>query len=454
MPDIHYNDNGDIRLVKAMYYNDNGTIRLIRKAYYNDNGTIRQVFQYDVTPPVINLLGANPYYVQQYLGSYIEPGATADGGEEVIPFRHVSDTELDTQVAGTYYISYRAEDEEGNVSTTRREVIVRDTIAPVITLIGGDITLNEGEAFVDPGATLDDLSYVTTPLIITGSVDVDAVGTYTRYYNATDIAGNQAVQRTRLVYVVDITPPVIALTGATTVVLEFGRDAYNELGAVANDGSAVVITGAVGSAVGTYYRRYNAIDESGNVATERVRTIHVRDTTIPVIALAGANPYSFDHGYALYAEPGASADDGSQVTVSGDSVADINAAIGEYSRRYNAEDAHGNDAVQRVRVVSHIQSVTASGLVEGTWLASGLENNDATIEFIRNEEVVDSITIRLSSAGITALGSHAGTTIETELFNVESGGHVRRYRATITHTISGVVVVQEGTYSDFAPPPR
>ena len=452
MPDIHYNDNGDIRLVKGMYYNDNGTIRLIRKAYYNDNGTIRQVFNYDETPPVINLLGANPYYVQQYIGSYIEPGATADGGEEVIISFLISDTllPLDTQVAGTYYISYRAEDEEGNESSTQREVIVRDTIAPVITLIGGEVTINEGEAFVDPGATLDDLSYVTTPLIITGSVDVDAVGTYTLYYNATDIAGNQAVQRTRLVHVVDITPPVIALTGATTVVLEFGRDAYNELGAVANDGSAVVITGAVGSAVGTYYRRYNAIDESGNVATERVRTIHVRDTTIPVIALAGANPYSFDHGYALYAEPGASADDGSQVTVSGDSVADINAAIGEYSRRYNAEDAHGNDAVQRVRVVHNVQSVVGSS-DNPDWYASGGGSSNNTFTFIRDGEVVARIVVSVRQGGISTIaidGMNSGDiSVETDVLEVET--HVERYRVTVTHDISGAVVTQDTSWNNI-----
>ena len=76
-----------------------------------------------------------------------------------------------------------------------------DTTAPIITLTGEDpqeITLGSG--YSELGATTDDGSVVT----INSSDFVDAIGSYTITYDATDIVGNVAAQVTRTVDVVAV----------------------------------------------------------------------------------------------------------------------------------------------------------------------------------------------------------------------------------------------------------
>ena len=81
----------------------------------------------DTTPPVITVIGDNPATVE--LGNtYIDLGATADGGESV----SVSGT-VDVFVAGSYTLTYTATDDAGNVGTATRIVNVVDTVAPVFT---------------------------------------------------------------------------------------------------------------------------------------------------------------------------------------------------------------------------------------------------------------------------------------------------------------------------------
>src|SRR3989344_2456615 len=79
----------------------------------------------------------------------------------------------------------------------------------------------------------------------------------------------------------DTTPPVITLTGESTINLNFG-DTYTEEGATATDdvdvSITVVISGTVDtSTAGVYTIHYNATDTAGNNATEVNRTINVSE---------------------------------------------------------------------------------------------------------------------------------------------------------------------------------
>ena len=67
-----------------------------------------------------------------------------------------------------------------------------DTTAPVITLSGAtEITLTEGESYIEAGATATDDVDGTVEVEISGSVG-SAPGTYTLTYSAVDAAGNEA----------------------------------------------------------------------------------------------------------------------------------------------------------------------------------------------------------------------------------------------------------------------
>ena len=79
----------------------------------------------------------------------------------------------------------------------------------MITLLGANpLTLELGSPFADPGATATDTCAGSVPVSLSGSVNPDAVATYTLTYSADDGAGNTN-SITRSVIVQDTTAPTI-----------------------------------------------------------------------------------------------------------------------------------------------------------------------------------------------------------------------------------------------------
>jgi len=113
---------------------------------------------------------------------------------------------------GLTAVIWTATDNAGNISTATQNVVITDTTAPVITLIGMDpYTLNVGQTYIDAGATFTDLVDGTGAVTAVGTVTTTAPNTVLLTYDYTDAAGNAAVTITRTV---DVTTPSadIALT--------------------------------------------------------------------------------------------------------------------------------------------------------------------------------------------------------------------------------------------------
>ena len=128
--------------------------------------------------PYITLIGGTELAHEQAT-DYVELGATAtdviDGSVAVTITGLV-----DSDTAGVYSLSYSATDSEGNVSRVlSRTVTVADTIAPVITLAGdATVEIELGSTYTDAGASATDTVDGSVDVVITGSVDTAAAGTY------------------------------------------------------------------------------------------------------------------------------------------------------------------------------------------------------------------------------------------------------------------------------------
>ena len=98
----------------------------------NTSEAIRTVYVVDRTPPVITLNGESSIEIEVF-SSYTELNATAsdeyDGNVSVITSGTVN-----TNVVGTYTITYTATDSAGNSSSKTRTVNVVDTTGPAITV--------------------------------------------------------------------------------------------------------------------------------------------------------------------------------------------------------------------------------------------------------------------------------------------------------------------------------
>ena len=172
---------------------------------------------------------------------------------------------------------------------------VQDTIAPAITLNGGNPMFVElGGTFTDPGVTATDTCAGPVAVIVSGSVNTSAPGTNTVTYTAGDGNGNtNAVTRT--VIVRDTTPPAILWSFTNLVV-------------AANTNCSAVMTNVTGTnfilatdlsgeltfsqiptntallPVGTNVVVITVKDSSANAAYS-TNTIVVRDETPPLFLL-------------------------------------------------------------------------------------------------------------------------------------------------------------------------
>jgi hypothetical protein len=89
--------------------------------------------------------------------------------------------------------------------------------------------VNFGASYTDAGATASDNvdGDITGSIVTVNSVNTGSLGTYNVTYNVTDANGNAADQVTRTVNVVDVTAPVINITGDNPTTIEVGV-AYTE----------------------------------------------------------------------------------------------------------------------------------------------------------------------------------------------------------------------------------
>ena len=159
---------------------------------------------------------------------------------------------------------------------------------------------------------------------------------------------------------IDSGPPVITRTGSSTVEVECGAT-YTDAGATATDNcdgnvtANISVTNPVDTSVpNTYTVRYNVTDSAGLAATEVTRTVHVVDTTAPVITLNGVDPMTVECGDD-YTDAGATAEDVCHGNLTGDIVTDnpVDASTpGIYTVSYNVTDASDNAAAEVTRTVT------------------------------------------------------------------------------------------------------
>ncbi len=314
----------------------------------------------DTLAPTITVA---PPFAQSFecgTGPYNDPGATAFdtcGAKDLTGSIQKTGLVL-PGTAGQYTLSYSVTDPAGNQTTAAqtRTVTVEDTLAPTITLNGAaTLGLECGTAYNELGADANDACAGPLTVDITGTVNPDAVGSYTRTYTATDPSLHQA-QTTRTVNVDDTLPPTLTLVGAASAFAECGVQ-YADPGAQATDLCAkdltddIVRTGSVDEDVlGPYTVRYNVSDPSGHAAPEVTRSVTVRDTQAPTITVTGQLSQQHQCG-SEYLDPGATASDLCEDDLTNEIVATRTGnddAPGTFTISYRVSDSSGNTAVSPV----------------------------------------------------------------------------------------------------------
>ena len=252
-------------------------------------------------------------------------------------------------------------DEEARVDDVSIEGTIMDTTAPVIASHANvgpiEATSASGAvvSYTAPNAT-DNVDATAPAVCSPASGTVFALGTNVVTCNKTDVAGNVATPTTFSVIVSDTIKPTITLLGSSDLTIQAGST-YLDAGSNVSDNVdttlTTTVTGSVNTAVlGDYTLSFNVTDSHSNVANTVTRTVHVIDTTKPVIALTSGNMSI--HTGDTFSEPGASATDNLDVsvtvTITGGPV--TTTAPGTFTLRYNAVDSQGNNATEKTRTVT------------------------------------------------------------------------------------------------------
>ena len=387
----------------------------------------------DELPPVLTLVGASTIALELD-ETYVEQGATANDARDGDISASVQITgSVDTNTPGTYTISYNVADAAGNqAAPVSRTVTVSeyvDRIAPVLTLIGGDVTIDFNGEYIEQGATAldNDDGNLTTSIQISGTVDSSVSADYIISYSVSDAAGNTA-SATRTV-TVDLDPDAVDLTLTTSkpvyvpgesIVFHYtngsgsnkdwiGVYTAGNLPADCASSNAYLAwaytNGGEGSSTfssmveGDYIAQLYSNDGWCKIGDSVNFSVQDADVTAPVITLNGSASVTLDLNQA-YVEAGATASD----NVDGDVSANIqisgsvdSSTIGTYTLTYSVSDAAGNSATA-TRTVTVLDDVEVDTLIFGT-VKYNRANGKLTV-VCRSSDDVDGIVLTLEGYGV------------------------------------------------------
>jgi hypothetical protein len=246
---------------------------------------------------------------------------------------------------GTTLVTWTATDANGQVANATQNVIIQDTVAPVIN--GGqslpDVT-KEADAVLT-AVTLTEPS-VTELFPDTLTNDLESgygVGTHTVTWKATDVHGNTSTA-TQLVTITDTTKPVFDPLTLMDVTLEASgvMTDYVVSNPVATDIFDVEVTGDAPSTfpLGETLINWTATDANGNVE-EATQKVIVKDTVAPVFTVKPAD-FSVKATGALTTVAIGTAEATDIFTVTMEHNAPASFAPGITTVIWTATDANGN----------------------------------------------------------------------------------------------------------------
>ncbi|MDX8393532.1 MAG: HYR domain-containing protein [Mariprofundales bacterium] len=266
--------------------------------YGTQNGSIIYGVQ-DITPPIITQAAAIYAEAVDVLTVVSLPIPIVSDNVDMGLIASADNT--GPYSVGTHLITWSARDSSGNIGTITQEIIVQDTIAPIISQpadiiiaatdsYGTAATNNDIYTFLHSASAFDVVGVITT-LPTNDSPIIFPLGITTVTFTATDLYGNTATPKTALVTIIDQTPPVITppadmyveATGASTTV-NWGVATVTDnvdIGLVAQANRFNPL------GIGVTIITWSVSDVAGNITTA-MQTITISDTTAPNI-IAPAN---------------------------------------------------------------------------------------------------------------------------------------------------------------------
>lgn len=232
--------------------------------------------------PQFTVLGSSETVIPVFF-EYIDPGATATFHNKDLSDRIKVTGTVDTSKIGEYNIEYDFS-LRGHYYYAVRKVVVTDTTAPELTLVGDrNITVSSFDFYKEAGFTAKDNYDGDITANVQTITEKVRENKYRITYTAADSSGNRAADY-REIEVKDIIKPVISLSTETFLQVPQGAEFNYPTAEAADDldgdiSNKITLSGSVDTAVaGVQNLSYAVTDNAGNTATKRVQVnVYVPD---------------------------------------------------------------------------------------------------------------------------------------------------------------------------------
>lgn len=376
-----------------------------------DKMSVSESAYYDITPPVVSLIGSPLVYLEVG-ATYYEVGATAtdDHDGDITNKISLQGNVVNVNVVGTYVLNYAVQDNAGNLSSVTRTVNVLANAIPTVAFgMNGNatyaktrstsVTVSDNVA-VNPSSleyqwttsttAPTEASFTTTFTNgATLSTPAGASGGYYLWILAKDTNGNTMIARSN-VFNLDNAGPTITFgtngnttyaktysttvtvadtNGVNTISLEYQWTTSTTAPTEASFTTTFTSGGTISTPAGVtggYYLWILAKDNLTNTSITRSNVFNL-DNTGPVITITGSNLVSVASG-TTYTDAGATATD----NVDGNRTANITvsstvntSATGTYTVTYNVKDSLGNVGTAQVRTVNVVVGTVEYLIVAG-----------------------------------------------------------------------------------------
>ncbi|WP_266205729.1 HYR domain-containing protein [Pontibacter kalidii] len=353
----------------------------------NVSTAVQEVIVADVTAPVQPTLAD----ATGECSVTVAAPTTTDNCAGTITGTTVDPTTYEEQ--GTFTITWRFDDGNGNITTATQQVIVDDVSAPVIAAVEPvTAPADAGQC----GATLS-----ITPPEVTDNCEarpargtrhdgaaLDAqypVGTTTITWNATDANGNQAVAVTQTVTVTDTQAPTITAPADVEVAADASCNATNVTLGTPTTADNCSVASVTNNAPATYRLGETeviwTVTDAAGLTASATQLVRVVDETAPILTAAADQNVSLGAACTIIIPDvrGTATDNCSAATISQSPAAGtaVAATDGEtITVLVTATDAAGNTATDEVVLTA--QDETAPVLAAAADQTAGTENGTCT----------------------------------------------------------------------------
>lgn len=382
-----------------------------------------------------------PLYISLTVGDSFTVSNYECTGDPILADMQVTN-DVNTELPGTYYVTYNYFDGQEFVDIIVT-VDVQTPDEPIsCELVEGDMTINVGDTWVDPGTNCTGDPTVVN-LSVSGTVNTAIAGAYTIYYSYFD--GTTMLEIQRIVTVIDNTTgdPVCTLINPN-MVLNVGDVFTDPLYTCTGDTSTMnmTTTGSVDTSLeGTYTIEYTYT--SGEQDVTLTRTVEVvsdnfillgeEEVTIPIDT--------------VWVDPGYSIDDGFTVTVDGTVDTSL---VGTYTITYSYENSSGN-------TIALTRTITVTPLNYYTDLVIDMYNGGYNNSYINVYLTGQNVDYEYTTYQIQLLEDDNVVTTETIVegensFYFSNLKDYSTYKVIIVGTLSDTTTETEELYEKYMEP--